>query len=49
MSKGDGLTNQEGGVDGRRDGLRGNRDGLKEQVVWGEEASEMDGLKEQDG
>ena len=38
---GDGLTNQEGGVEGRRDGLRGNRDGLKEQVVWGEEAGGM--------
>ena len=35
------LTNQEGGVEGRRDGLRGNRDGLKEQVVWGEEAGGM--------
>ena len=41
MIKGDGLTNQEGGVEGRRDGLRGNRDGLKEQVVWGEEAGGM--------
>ena len=41
MSKGDGLTHQEGGVVGQRDGLRGNRDGLKEQVVWGEEAGGM--------